>query len=870
MSRHLVHARRGSPNCGLPIATWPVCQTLSDQSSDTRLIDLSPDRRYKRPAMDRLPVDEILPRLKEVLQSRNAAVLVAPPGAGKTTRVPLALLDAPWLEGRKVIMQEPRRLATRAAARRMAATLGEAVGETVGYRVRLDTKVGPRTRIEVVTDGLFLRMLQDDPSLDGVGCVIFDELHERGLEPDLSFALVREAQLALREDLRVIAMSATLDPGPVSERLGDAAVIESAGRMFTVDTRYLDREPSGRIEDIVATTVRRALAEETGSALVFLPGIGEIRRVEERLGGLGAGIDVAPLYGDLSPAGQDRAIAPTPAGRRKVVLATSIAETSLTIEGVRLVIDSGLMRLPRFSPRSGMTRLETMRVSQAAADQRRGRAGRLEPGLCYRLWTEEAQRGLSPFTPPEILDADLSPLALEIALWGAGESDLPWLTPPPAAALAAARTLLVDLGALDESGAITPHGRAMTRLGQHPRLAHLVLKGRDLRQGRVAALLAAILSERDFLRLPPGQRDVDLRHRVDIALSGKRDGALRLILESARRLTQNQASESPDISMTGALLALAYPDRIGRRRPGAASRYLLSGGRGAILPEGDPMASEEFLVVADLEGGAQDTRIFLAAPITAVEIEELYADRILVEETVQWSDREGSVLARRRRRLGALVLEDKPLTRLDPEKLRTAMLEGVRRLGLSALPWTDDLAKWRERVAFLQRLDESWPDLSDRALLDALESWLGPFLSGTSRKDHLSRIDLGSALKALVPWDKQRSLDRLAPTHIEVPSGSRVPIDYANPAEPTLSVRLQEMFGLVETPRIADGKVPLTLHLLSPARRPVQVTRDLASFWANGYRTVKSELKGRYPKHYWPDDPLVAEPTARVRLRPAR
>ncbi|HYD04415.1 MAG TPA: ATP-dependent helicase HrpB, partial [Reyranella sp.] len=605
--------------------------------------------------MDALPVDEALPRLKAVLAERAAAVLVAPPGAGKTTRVPLALLDAAWLGGGKIVMQEPRRLAARAAARRMAATLGEAVGETVGYRVRLDSKVGPRTRIEVVTDGLFLRMLQDDPTLGGVGCVIFDELHERGLETDLAFALVREAQQALREDLRVIAMSATLDPGPVSQRLGGALVVESAGRMFPVQTRYLDREASGRFEDTVAATVRNALAQEGGSALVFLPGVGEIRRVEERLQGLAANVDVAPLYGDLPPADQDRAIAPSPAGRRKVVLATSIAETSLTIEGVRIVVDGGLMRVPRFSPRSGMTRLETVRVSQASADQRRGRAGRLEPGVCFRLWTEEAQRGLLPFTPPEILDADLAPLALELAAWGVVDAGaLPWLTPPPAASLATARALLRDLDAIDDAGAITPHGRAMARLGQHPRLAHLVLKGRALKQGKVAALVAAILGERDFLR----ERDVDLRHRVDIALSGR---APRLVAEQARRLTPREArDETSDASMTGALLALAYPDRIGRRRPGTPNRYLLSGGRGAALPEGDPMSNEEFLVVGDLDGAAQDARIFLAAPITLTEIEDLQGAHIVEEEIVEW--REG-VVARRRRRLGALVLEDKPITK---------------------------------------------------------------------------------------------------------------------------------------------------------------------------------------------------------------
>ncbi len=800
--------------------------------------------------MTSLPVDEALPQLKAVLAERPAAVLVAPPGAGKTTRVPLALLDAAWLGGRKIIMQEPRRLAARAAARRMAATLGEAVGETVGYRVRLDSKVGPSTRIEVVTDGLFLRMLQDDPSLEGVGCVIFDELHERGLETDLSFALVRESQQALREDLRVIAMSATLDPGPVSERLGGAPVVESAGRMFPVETRYLDREASGRFEDAVASAVRNALAQESGSALVFLPGVGEIRRVEERLQGLASTIDVAPLYGDLSPADQDRAISPSPTGRRKVVLATSIAETSLTIEGVRIVIDGGLMRVPRFSPRSGMTRLETVRVSQASADQRRGRAGRLEPGVCYRLWTEEAQRGLQPFTPPEILDADLAPLALELAAWGVTDaSTLPWLTPPPASALATARALLLETGAIESTGAITPHGRAMVRLGQHPRLAHLVLKGRALRQGKVAALIAAILGERDFLR----ERDVDLRHRVDMALNGR---APRLINESARRLTPRDArDETPDPSMTGALLALAYPDRIGRRRAGTANRYLLSGGRGAALPEGDPLSNEEFLVVAETDGAAQDARVFLAAPITLAEIEELYGEHIVDEEIVDW--RAGSVVARRRRRFGALVLEDKPINKPDPEKVKAAMLAGLRQ---GRLPWTEELQGWRQRIAFLRHVDDSWPDLSDEALLRSLD-WLDPFIDGAAR-----RIDFAAAVKALVPWDRQRQVDALAPTHIEVPSGSRVPVDYANPAEPTLSVRLQEMFGLTDTPRIAN-RVPVTIHLLSPARRPVQVTRDLASFWKSAYRDVKAELKGRYPKHYWPDDPLIAEPTARARPR---
>jgi ATP-dependent helicase HrpB len=621
--------------------------------------------------------------------------------------------------------------------------------------------------------------------------------------------------------------------------------------MFPVQTRYLEREASGRFEDTVAGAVRNALAQESGSALVFLPGVGEIRRVEERLQGLASNVDLAPLYGDLSPADQDRAIAPSPAGRRKVVLATAIAETSLTIEGVRIVIDGGLMRVPRFSPRSGMTRLETVRVSQASADQRRGRAGRLEPGVCYRLWTEEAQRGLLPFTPHEILDADLAPLALELAAWGVTDaSTLPWLTPPPASALATARALLLETGAIDSGGAITPHGRAMVRLGQHPRLAHLVLEGRALKQGKVAALIAAILGERDFLR----ERDVDLRHRVDMALNGR---APQLINESARRLTPRDArDETSDPSMTGALLALAYPDRIGRRRAGTANRYLLSGGRGAALPEGDPMSNEEFVVVADLDGATQDARIFLAAPITVAEIEELYGEHIVDEEIVDW--RGDSVVARRRRRFGALVLEDKPINKPDPEKVKGAMLGALRQRGL---PWTEELQAWRQRIAFLRHVDESWPDLSDEALLQSLD-WLEPFVDGAAR-----RIDFAAAVKALVPWDRQRQVDSLAPSHIEVPSGSRVPVDYANPAEPTLSVRLQEMFGLTDTPRIAN-RVPVTIHLLSPARRPVQVTRDLASFWKSAYRDVKAELKGRYPKHYWPDDPLVAEPTARAKPRP--
>ncbi|MCW5746833.1 MAG: ATP-dependent helicase HrpB, partial [Alphaproteobacteria bacterium] len=695
-------------------------------------------------------------------------------------------------------------------------------------------------------------------------------------------ALVREAQLALRDELRILAMSATLDGAAVAKLLGDAPVIESAGRMFAVRTRYLERDPEGRIEDTVATAVRRALAEEPGSALVFLPGVGEIRRVEERLRDvLPADTDLVPLYGDLSASEQDRAIRPSPPGRRKIVLATAIAETSLTIDGVRIVVDGGYMRVPRFSPRTGMERLETVRVTQASADQRRGRAGRLEPGVCFRLWSEATQRGLKAFGTPEILEADLAPLALELAAWGARDpAALPWLTPPPAAALATAQALLAELGALDDAGAITAHGRAMAGLGVHPRLTHMLLRGRDEGHGGIACLVAALVSERDLLRFAPGQRDPDLRHRVDLVLNDARPvagatvdrGTLAGVRQAARELRRRldvRDEGGIDSRATGRLVALAYPDRIARRRAGGGGRYLLSGGRGAVLPDGDPLAAEDWLAIADLDEGGQDARVFLAAPLALADIEELFADRLAERDVLRWDAREQAVVARRLRRLGELVLQDRPLPAPDADAVRAAMLQGIRAMGLDCLPWTAGLRAWRQRVLCLRRhLGEAWPDLSDAALLASLETWLGPFLDGVSRRAHLERVDLAAALHGLLDWPLRQKLDELAPTHISVPSGSRVPIDYGNPDEPVLAVRLQEMFGLAQTPHIAGGKLALLIHLLSPARRPVQVTRDLAGFWATGYRDVKAELKGRYPRHYWPDDPLVAEPTARVRPRP--
>ncbi|MFD1623724.1 ATP-dependent helicase HrpB [Azospirillum griseum] len=852
------------------------------------------------PTLPVLPIDPVLPDLLAALESRGVAVLQAPPGAGKTTRVPLALLDQAWLGGGKILVLEPRRLAARAAARRMAAMLGESVGETVGYRVRLDTRVGPRTRIEVVTDGLFLRQLQEDPELPGVGAVLFDEFHERGIDSDLALALVQEARGALREDLRLVVMSATLDAGPVAALLGDSArgdapMVTSQGRAFPVETRHLDAPPpGGRIEDAVAAAIRRALREDTGNALVFLPGTGEIRRVQSLLEkiDLGGDVVVAPLYGDLSAEAQDRAIAPAPPGQRKIVLATAIAETSLTIDGIRIVIDSGLMRVPRFDPRAGMTRLVTVKVSQASAEQRRGRAGRLEPGVCYRLWPEATHKALAPFSAPEILDADLAPLALELAVWGVADpAALCWLNPPPAPALAQARGLLAGLGAMTADGAITPHGRRMAGFGVHPRLSHMMLTGRRLGHGALACLVAALLGERDILRAAPGFRDADLRLRVDL-LRGEEQGgrgaarglsldrgAAQQALKQARNwrrqlgLREEAGPTGGDSHAVGPLVALAYPDRIGQRRPGGApggvaAQYRLSGGRGAYFQDAEPLSAEEWLAVADLDGAARESRIFLAAPVALADLEELFADHIRLETIVAWDAREQAVLARRRRMLFALILKDERLANPPAGAITAAMIEGVRALGLEVLPWSDELRSWRTRVAFLrQREGEEWPDLSDAALLATLEDWLAPFLDGVSRRAHLERVDLSNALRALLPWELKNRLDAEAPTHITVPSGSRVPIDYSGD-EPVLAVRLQEMFGLAETPRIAGGRVPLLLHLLSPARRPVQVTRDLASFWANAYKAVKADLKGQYPKHYWPDNPLEAEPTARAKPRP--
>jgi ATP-dependent helicase HrpB len=834
----------------------------------------------------RLPVGEALPALAQALAEAGAAVLQAPPGAGKTTLVPLTLLDAPWLGRQRVLMLEPRRLAARAAARRMADMLGEAAGDTVGYRTRLDSCVGPTTRIEVVTEGILLRLVQDDPGLDGIGIVIFDEFHERSLDADLDLALALEVKRHLRADLRLLVMSATIEATAVARLLGEAPVIASAGRAFPVTLRYLERPPADRLEAAIVAAIHRALAAEDGSLLVFLPGGPEIRRVERLLGAsaLGSDVVVAPLYGDLAQGAQDEAIRPAPPGQRKIVLATAIAETSLTIEGIRVVVDGGFRRAPRFDPRSGMTRLETLRVSQAAAEQRRGRAGRLTPGVCYRLWREAEQAQLRAYDSPEILDADLAPLALALARWGTRDpQSLDWLDPPPAAAYAQARVLLGELGALDRSGDITAHGRAMAALALHPRLAHMVLRAREQGRGRLAASLAALLGERDILKAAPRQRDADLRWRIELLSERDRSHALppglaldRFALDRVRqgarqiaRQARLSSSESLDPGDTGRVLALAYPDRIAQRRPGALGQFRLSSGGGAELPATDALAAAEFLAAADLDGDRRVARIFLAAPLGADEIEEDFADIIETTETIAWDAREAAVLARRQRRLGALVLADEKLPDAPVERVTAAMLDGIRALGLSALPWTRDAETLRQRILFLRRHDgDAWPDLSDVGLLAALDAWLAPHLAGITRRTQLERLDLAAILRGQFPWSQLQALDRRAPTHVQVPSGSRLPIDYGSGDVPVLAVRLQEMFGARDTPAVLDGRVKLLLHLLSPASRPLQVTRDLAGFWSGSYPAVRGEMRGRYPRHPWPEDPLAAPPTARAKRSP--
>jgi ATP-dependent helicase HrpB len=824
-----------------------------------------------------LPIDPALPELTCALRAGNAAVLVAPPGAGKTTRVPLVLAAEPWAQGKKLLVLEPRRLAARAAAARMAATLREAVGASVGYRVRFGSKISSSTRIEVVTEGVFTRLVLDDPSLGGVAAVLFDEFHERSLDGDLSLALARDVQQGLRAELKLLVMSATLDGARVAKLLGEAPVIESAGRAFPVETRYLGRDARLPIEPQVADAVARAVRADAGSLLVFLPGAAEIRRTEalvrERVGD--GAIDIVPLHGALDADVQDRAIAPAPPGQRKVVLATSIAETSLTIEGVRVVIDCGLARVPRYEPDVGLTRLETVRVSRAAADQRRGRAGRTEPGVCYRLWDEPQTAALEPANRPEILAADLSSLVLDLAHWGVADpAQLAFLDPPPAPALAQAKALLGELHAIDRGGHITEEGRRLRELPLPPRLARMVVDAAAAGGAERAAEIAVVLTERGL-----GGNDVDLGHRLD-ALRRDRSKRATDAGAMARRWAEiAKANSSPlarggreparageELSV-GALLALAYPDRIAKNR-GAGGAFLLANGRGANVDAASVLARGPFLAVAEITGTAAQGRIVLAAPLTLAQIEAQFADRIESGDEIAFDAASASLRARRLRRLGAIALAEQPLTVVADDASARMLAQGAARLGIERLPWTKPLRQWRDRIMFLRRAEgEDWPDLSDAALAATAVDWLAPALAGKTALGEFASDDFAQALQGLLPWALRRRLDAEAPTHFIAPSGSAVPIDYEAQEGPKLAIRVQELFGLDRHPTIAAGRVPLVVELLSPAHRPVQVTRDLPGFWRGSYAAVKAEMKGRYPRHPWPDDPLSAVATRRAKPR---
>lgn len=837
-----------------------------------------------------LPIDAVLPALREALHNRDEAVLEAPPGAGKTTRVPLALLNEPWLAGQTILMLEPRRLAARAAAERLASELGEKVGETVGYRIRLDSKVGPTTRIEVVTEGILTRRLQSDPALDGVGLLIFDEFHELSLDADLALALSLNGRELLRDEpaLKILLMSATLEGERLSRLLGDAPVVRSEGRMHPVDIRWgRPFQPGEFIEPRVVDNVLLALAEQPGSVLVFLPGQAEIRRVHQSLqDALGERPDVllCPLHGELDLSAQRAAIDPPAQGLRKVVLATNIAETSLTIDGVRVVIDAGLARVPRFDPGSGMTRLDTQRISRASATQRAGRAGRLEPGVCYRLWSEAQHDQLAAHGSAEILQADLAGLALQLARWGVTPDQLRWLDQPPAAAFAQAQDLLARLGAFKPGSRdnLSDHGQAMAELPAHPRIAHLLLRGQNLGLATMACDVAGLLGERDIQR----GGGADLHSRLALvsgeskASRGGQGGVQRArqLARQYRGLLRGKATAAvadPDHPRwLGALLALAYPDRVAQQRREGGAEYRLANGRAALFAEVDALMKCPWLVIADLGSrqGQREERIYLAAEFDPALLEDVLAEQVERVDVLDWDEREQVLRAERQTKVGELIVGREPLPGLDDQARARALLGLVRRKGLNLLTWTPELRQWQARVALLRQLDldkdgqSEWPDLGDEALLATLEDWLLPYLGKVSRLSHFAALDLPSILRNLLPWPLPQRLDEWAPAHLAVPSGSNIRLDYSE-HPPILAVRLQELFGLADTPRIAQGRQQVKLHLLSPARRPVQVTQDLANFWRTTYAEVKKDLKGRYPKHYWPDDPLVAEATARAKPR---
>ncbi len=819
-----------------------------------------------------LPIDAALPALTAALRRQNAAVLVARPGAGKTTRVPLVLAGEEWAQSkRRILVLEPRRLAARAAAERMAKTLGERVGETVGLRVRFGSKLSRKTRIEILTEGVFTRLILDDPMLEGVAAILFDEFHERSLDADLGLALARDVQQGLREDLRLLVMSATIDGARVASLLGEAPVIAAEGRAFPVETRYLGRD-ARPIEPQIADAIVRAMRADTGSLLGFLPGAGEIRRTQALLDGrFDPSVDVVALYGALAADEQVRAIEPAAPGRRKVVLATSIAETSITIEGVRIVIDSGLARVPRYEPDVGVTRLETVRVSRAAADQRRGRAGRTEPGLCYRLWDEPQTAALEPFSRPEILSADLSSLALDLAAWGSSPENLAFLDPPPRPALAEAKALLAELGAIDDDGRITEEGKKLRRLPLPPRLARMVVDAAAEGAALPAAEIALVIGERGL-----AGDDVDLTHRL-AAFHRDRSPRAREARALARRWAEIAESSALPLAQSaplngkasiGAWLALAYPERVAKNRGGAAGAFVLANGRGAQIDPASPLAREPYLAVAELAGSAAAGRILLAAPIGLAEIEARFADRIVTREDIAFDPASASLRLRRLRRFGAITLGKQPMPAAASEAAARILAEGIARLGIDRLPWTKALRQWRDRVMFLRASEgDEWPDLSDAALAATVNAWLGPSLAAKTALRDIAAEELEQALSALLPWPLQRRLEAEAPTHFEAPAGSRVPIDYQADGGPKIAIGVQELFGLDHHPAIAGGRIPLLIELLSPAHRPVQTTRDLPGFWRGSYAAVRAEMRGRYPKHPWPDDPLAAPATRRAQPR---
>jgi ATP-dependent helicase HrpB len=815
-----------------------------------------------------LPIDSVLGDLLQALATHTSVVLVAPPGAGKTTRVPLAMLDAPWLGRRKILVLEPRRLAARGASERMAATLGEAVGETVGLRARLDSRVGPKTRIEVITEGVFTRLILDDPGLEGIGAVLFDEYHERSLDADLGLALALDVQRGLREDLRIVVMSATLDGDRVAALLGDAPVITAEGRSFPVATRYLGRDARGRIEDDATAAIMTAVNGEPGSILAFLPGQAEIRRVAERLAEriTDPSIEIAPLFGAMDRRAQDLAVKPARTGTRKIVLATSIAESSITIEGVRVVVDCGLARVPRYDTEAGVTRLATVRISRASADQRRGRAGRTEPGICYRLWDAPQTQALMAFAEPEILNADLASLHLDCAAWGEADPlKLTWLDPPPRAGLAAARSDLQALGALDGVAAsITPRGRALRALPLPPRLAAMVTAAAERGAARPAAELAALIVERGL-----GGNDVDIAHRLDQFRRdrGERAQAMRRLAQGWAATTAEPAKQGANELSPAALLALAFPERIAKAR-GRGGQFLLANGRGAMLEATDALARSPYLVVAEMAGAAASSRILLAAGLDEAAVLEIAAGRITQEDEISFDETSASLRARRTSRLGALVIGSAQQAVTPGDDTARDLALGIASLGIGRLPWTKAQAQLRDRVAFLRDgAPDSWPDLSDDGLASTATDWLAPFLGDKTKLSDIGADDLAAGLDLLLPWEQRQRLDRDCPTHFIAPTGNSHAIDYEGPGKPALHIRVQELFGLKVHPAIAQGRLPLTLNLLSPAHRPIQITRDLPGFWAGSWSAVKSEMRGRYPRHPWPDDPASAPPTARAKPR---